>query len=64
MSNLRGKGVALYHLTLTTATAIQHAVFGNFSAKGQNEIAASRGKVLQLLRPDARGQVQVREAIN
>jgi splicing factor 3B subunit 3 len=59
MSNLRGKGVALYHLTLTTATAIQHAVYGNFSAKGQSEICVSRGQVLQLLRPDARLQVQV-----
>jgi hypothetical protein len=59
MSNLRGKGVALYHLTLTTATAIPHAVYGNFSAKGQSEICVSRGKVLQLLRPDSRGQIQV-----
>lgn len=59
MSGLRGKGMALYHLTLTTATAIPHAVYGNFSAKGQSEICASRGKVLQLLRPDNDGRIQV-----
>jgi hypothetical protein len=64
MSNLRGKGVALYHLTLTAATAIPHAVYGNFSAKGQSEICVSRGKVLQLLRPDSRGQVQVWPALH
>lgn len=64
MASLRGKGVALYHLSLTTATAIQNAVYGNFSGKGQSEVCVSRGKVLQLLRPDTRGHMQVVASID
>lgn len=59
MSMLRGSGVALYNITLSTATAIHHACYGNFSAARQQEIVVSRGKVLQLLRPNQNGQVQV-----
>jgi hypothetical protein len=59
MSMLRGSGVALYNLTLSQATAIYQAVYGNFSGPRQQEIVASRGKVLQLLRPNQVGQMQV-----
>jgi splicing factor 3B subunit 3 len=59
MSMLRGASVALYNLTLSSATAIYHAVYGNFSGPRQQEIVVSRGKILQLLRPNPVGQVQV-----
>nr|CAI5818205.1 unnamed protein product [Callosobruchus analis] len=42
----------LYNLTLQHATAITHAVHGNFSGTKIQEIAISRGKTLELLRPD------------
>ena len=42
----------LYNLTLQRATGITHAVHGNFSGTKQQEIAVSRGKILELLRPD------------
>lgn len=42
----------LYNLTLQRATAITHAVLGNFSGSKMQEILISRGKVLELLRPD------------
>ena len=42
----------LYNLTLQRASAIYCAVFGNFSGTKQQEIAVSRGKCLELLRPD------------
>lgn len=42
----------LYNLTLQRATAITHAVHGNFSGTKQQEIIISRGKSLELLRPD------------
>ncbi len=37
----------------------QCAVYGNFSGPKSQEIVASRGKVLELLRPDADGRMQV-----
>ncbi|KAJ8941332.1 hypothetical protein NQ318_004776, partial [Aromia moschata] len=43
----------LYNLTLQRATAITHAVHGNFSGTKTQEIAISRGKSLELLRPDS-----------
>lgn len=43
----------LYNLTLQRATGITHAVHGNFSGTKQQEIAVSRGKILELLRPDS-----------
>ncbi|KAI0916430.1 pre-mRNA-splicing factor rse1 [Taiwanofungus camphoratus] len=42
----------LYNLTLQPPTAITHAVAGNFSGSRQQEIIASRGTRLELLRPD------------
>lgn len=42
----------LYNLTLQRATGITHAVHGNFSGSKLQEILVSRGKVLELLRPD------------
>lgn len=50
----------LYSLTLQRAQGITTAVYGNFSGtKGAQEIVVSRGKVLELLRPDENGKVQV-----
>ncbi|KAI5623964.1 splicing factor 3B subunit 3, partial [Silurus asotus] len=43
----------LYNLTLQRATGITHAIHGNFSGTKQQEIVVSRGKILELLRPDA-----------
>lgn len=42
----------LYHLTLQRASGITHAVHGNFSGTKLQEIVVSRGKALELLRPD------------
>lgn len=42
----------LYNLTLQRATAITHAIHGNFSGTKVQEIVISRGKSLELLRPD------------
>lgn len=42
----------LYNLTLQKAQAIPHAVYGNFSGPKSQEVVVSRGKVLELLRPD------------
>ncbi|KAK9916752.1 hypothetical protein WJX75_006568 [Coccomyxa subellipsoidea] len=48
----------LYNLTLSRASGIQCAVYGNFSAPKAQEIVVSRGKTLELLRPDDTGKVQ------
>lgn len=42
----------LYNLTLQRATGITHAIHGNFSGTKTQEILISRGKSLELLRPD------------
>ena len=42
----------LYNLTLQRATGITHAVHGNFSGAKLQEIVVSRGKTLELMRPD------------
>uniref|UniRef100_H2ZPL8 DNA damage-binding protein 1 n=1 Tax=Ciona savignyi TaxID=51511 RepID=H2ZPL8_CIOSA len=42
----------LYGLTLQRSSSITHAVHGNFSGTKQQEIAVSRGKLLELLKPD------------
>lgn len=42
----------LYNLTLQHSTAITHAVHGSFSGTKSQEILVSRGKSLELLRPD------------
>lgn len=59
MSMLRGSGMALYNLSLSPASAISHAVFGNFSAPKLQEIVVVRGAALQLLRPDDSRRVQI-----
>lgn len=43
----------LYNLTLQRATGITHAIHGNFSGTKTQELLISRGKSLELLRPDA-----------
>ena len=48
----------LYQLTLQTTSGIQCAVYGNFSTAKAQEIVVSRGKVLELLRPDESGRMQ------
>ncbi|CAH1779239.1 unnamed protein product [Owenia fusiformis] len=42
----------LYNLTLQRATGVTHAIHGNFSGTKQQEIVVSRGKILELIRPD------------
>ncbi|CAG9837474.1 unnamed protein product [Diabrotica balteata] len=42
----------LYNLTLQRGTTISHAIHGNFSGSKIQEIVISRGKILELLRPD------------
>ncbi|XP_019638298.1 PREDICTED: splicing factor 3B subunit 3 [Branchiostoma belcheri] len=42
----------LYALTLQRATGVTHAIHGNFSGTRQQEIVTSRGKILELMRPD------------
>lgn len=44
--------MSLYNLTLQRAQAIPEAVYGSFSAPKAQEIVVSRGKILELLRPD------------
>ncbi|PFH38689.1 putative splicing factor 3b, subunit 3 [Besnoitia besnoiti] len=48
----------LYHLTLQKPTAIVHALQGNFSAPRAQEVVVSRGRILELLRPDDQGKLQ------
>jgi len=47
----------MYALTLQRASGVTGAVFGNFSAPRQQEIAVARGKILELCRPDDNGKV-------
>lgn len=49
----------LYSLTLQQSTAIQKAIYGNFSAPKAQEIIVSKGKYLELMRPDENGKLQV-----
>lgn len=42
----------LYNLTLQRPTGITHAVHGNFSGVKLQEIIVSRGRMLELLKPD------------
>ena len=54
-----GATMHLYNLTLQRATGITHSVHGNFSGSKLQEIIVSRGKTLELLRPDTNtGKVQ------
>jgi splicing factor 3B subunit 3 len=42
----------LYSLTLSQATAINHSVYGSFTQANQHEIVLSKGKIIELLKPD------------
>lgn len=42
----------LYNMTLQRGSGITHAIHGNFSGGKVQEILVSRGKSLELLRPD------------
>ena len=42
----------LYNLTLQRPTGVTHAVHGNFSGVKLQEIIVSRGRILELLKPD------------
>lgn len=42
----------LYNLSLQRATGVTHAVHGNFSGTKAQEIVVSRGKLIELLRPE------------
>ena len=58
MANLGSAGgLHMYALTLQRASGVTGAVFGNFSAPRQQEIAVARGKILELCRPDDNGKV-------
>jgi len=61
MAFMRGGGAALYSVTLSKPSGVQQAIYGNFSAARQQEIVVSHGKVLQLLRPNAKGLLQARK---
>ena len=50
----------LYNLTLQKASGITHAVHGNFSGSRSQELVVSRGRSLELLRPDPNtGKVRI-----
>ena len=50
----------LFSLTLSQATVINQAVGGSFSEEGVEEIVVAKGKILELLRPDAQtGKIEV-----
>ena len=42
----------LYSLTLKKSSMINQAIYGNFSSPKAQELVISRGKFLELLRPD------------
>lgn len=48
----------LYNLTLQRSTGIVQAIYGNFSGPKAQEIVVTKGKTLELLRPDENGKVQ------
>ncbi|KAG6958278.1 hypothetical protein JG688_00010582 [Phytophthora aleatoria] len=49
----------LLNLTLQPPTGVHLAVYGNFSAPQAQEFVVARGDVLQLLRPDEAGRLEV-----
>ncbi|QDZ20127.1 subunit 3 of splicing factor 3B [Chloropicon primus] len=49
----------LYNVTLQRGGNVQAAIYGSFSGPKVHEIVVSRTKVLELLRPDANGKLQV-----
>jgi len=48
----------LYNLTLHSPGAIVQAACGNFSGTKAQEVIVSKGKILELLRPDENGKIQ------
>jgi hypothetical protein len=56
-SNSRALSLAL-GWALVAAAACHTAVYGNFSGPKAQEIMVSRGKLLELLRPDDAGKLQ------
>jgi splicing factor 3B subunit 3 len=48
---------SLYSLNLQRAGAITQACYGSFSGPKAQEIVVSKGKILELLRPDSFGKV-------
>ena len=48
----------LYALTLQPATAITQCIYGSFSEPKVQELVVSRGKILELLRPDENSKLQ------
>lgn len=53
LMNWKDFNMHLYNLTLQKASAIYCAVHGQFSGTKAQEIVVSRGKVLEILRPDS-----------
>ncbi|VWU48148.1 splicing factor 3B subunit 3, putative, partial [Hepatocystis sp. ex Piliocolobus tephrosceles] len=49
----------LYHLTIQKPTAITKCVYGNFSAPKAHEIIVAKGQVLELLRADKQGKLNL-----
>ncbi|SBT82679.1 splicing factor 3B subunit 3, putative [Plasmodium ovale] len=49
----------LYHLTLQKPTAITRAAYGNFSGPRVHEIVVAKGQVLELLRADKQGKLNL-----
>jgi splicing factor 3B subunit 3 len=49
----------LYSLTLNQATAINHSIQGSFTEPEQNELVLAKGKIIELLRPDDEGTLQL-----
>lgn len=48
----------LYNFSLQKTATILQAVYGNFSSPKAQEIIISRGRMIELLRPDENGKVQ------
>ncbi|KIY98164.1 Splicing factor 3B subunit 3 [Monoraphidium neglectum] len=47
----------LYNLTLSRPSGIQCAIYGNFSAPKAQELVVSRGRSIELLRPNDSGKL-------
>jgi splicing factor 3B subunit 3 len=48
----------LYNFSLQKTSAIINTVYGNFSSPKAQEVVISRGKSIELLRPDENGKLQ------
>lgn len=49
----------LYSLTLNHATAINQSCSGSFSSPKADEIVVAKGKIIQLLRVESTGKLEV-----